>query len=58
MTKFVKGQIVKVNSVIPQGPVEAYRMDDSGTIYCLISWIDEESIAQSRWIKEDVLIPV
>ena len=31
-TKFKKGDKVKVNAVIPQGPVEALRMDEDGEV--------------------------
>ncbi len=58
MANFTKGQAVKVNTVVPSGPVEAYRMDEDGVIYCLISWVDEEGDAQNRWFREDVLVAV
>ena len=58
MANFTKGQTVKVNTVVPSGPVEAYRMDEDGVIYCLISWIDENGAAQNRWFREDVLVAV
>ncbi len=56
MANFTKGQTVKVNTVVPSGPVEAYRMDEDGVIYCLISWIDENGATQNRWFREDVLV--
>ena len=58
MANFTKGQTVKVNTVVPSGPVEAYRMDEDGVIYCLISWIDENGATQNRWFREDVLVAV
>lgn len=55
-TKFKKGDSVKVNQVIPQGPVQALRMDDDGVVYCLIEWTDADGVAQKRWFAEDELI--
>lgn len=57
-TKFKKGDQVKLNVVVPQGPVIAYRMDDDGVVYCLLEWVDENGNAQQRWIPEDKLIGV
>ena len=58
MANFTKGQTVKVNTVVPSGPVEAYRMDEDGIIYCLISWINEDGNTQNRWFREDILTAV
>jgi len=55
-TKFSKGQEVKAIGVIPQGPVEALRMDEDGDIFYLISWTDADGVAQSRWFKEEDLV--
>jgi hypothetical protein len=57
-TKFKKGEEVKAAAVIPQGPVEALRMDDDGNVYYLISWVDVGGINQSRWFSEDELTVV
>jgi hypothetical protein len=57
-TKFVKGQDVKVNAVIPQGPVEKLRMTEDGEFFYYISWTDANGNQQSRWFKEDQLIEV
>ena len=57
-TKFKKGDEVKLNVVVPGGPIQAYRMDDDGVVYCLIQWVDENGTAQERWFKEDDLIGV
>lgn len=57
-TTFKKGQEVKVNAVIPQGPVQALRMADDGTVYCLIQWVDGSGVMNERWFPEDVLIAV
>ena len=29
-TKFIKGQVVKVQSAVPQGPVQGLRMTEDG----------------------------
>ena len=55
-TKFKKGDEVKIKAVIPQGPVEALRMDEDGTVYCLVTWTDAEGQEQQRWFAEDDLI--
>lgn len=57
-TKFVKGQQVKLISVVPQGPVLKLRMDDDGVIWYLISWTDAEGKVQERWFREDELTEV
>lgn len=57
-TKFKKGDEVKLNVDVPSGPIQAYRMDEDGTVYCLIAWTDNEGNAQERWFKEDDLIGV
>jgi len=41
--------------VIPQGPVEKLRMDEDGTVYCMLAWTDAEGVAQKRWFREDEL---
>lgn len=55
-TKFKKGDEVKSVGVIPQGPVEAFSMDDDGNVFYLISWVDAEGCTQSRWFAEDALV--
>lgn len=57
-TKFVKGEVVKVNTVIPQGPVEKLRMDEDGVFWYQISWTDVNGDAQIRWFREDELVAV
>lgn len=54
-TKFTKGQEVKLNSVIPQGPVEALRMDENGNFFYKISWVDEKNNQHERWFAEEDL---
>lgn len=55
-TKFKKGDAVKIKTVVPEGPVQALRMDDDGVVYCLIEWTDVEGNTQQRWFAEDDLI--
>ena len=54
-TKFTKGQEVKVNAVIPQGPVSALRMDEDGNFFYLIKWVDANNTTQERWFAESDL---
>jgi len=56
--QFTIGEEVKVSPapVDPAGPIEAMQMDASGNILYLISWVDENSITQSRWFAEDRLV--
>lgn len=55
-TAFKKGDAVKVKAVVPQGPVEALRMLEDGTVQYLISWTDADGASQSRWFDESTLI--
>ena len=55
-TEFKKGQVVRVREVVPEGPVQALRMDEDGTVYYLIQWTDVDGVAQERWFAEDVLV--
>lgn len=55
-TAFKKGQVVRVREVLPEGPVQALRMDEDGTVYYLIQWTDADGVAQERWFAEDALV--
>lgn len=57
-TTFSKGQQVRLNAVLPQGSVEAFRMDEDGIVYCWISWTDVNGNEQARWFKESELVAV
>jgi len=57
-TKFSKGENVQVVGVIPDGPVQALRMDEDGVVYCLIEWQDADGNTQKRWFSEDELVAV
>jgi len=54
-TAFKKGDVVKLTNVMPQGPVLALRMDDSGVIQYLVEWTDTNGATQQRWFDEDQL---
>jgi len=51
-TAFKKGDNVKVNAVIPQGPVQALRMDEDGTVFYLIEWTSASGETHQRWFAE------
>jgi hypothetical protein len=51
-TKFIKGQEVKLKAVVPQGPVEALRMDEDGNFFYLIAWTDAQGNQHTRWFSE------
>jgi hypothetical protein len=55
-TTFVKGQNVRVNAVIPAGPVEKLRMDEDGVVHYMISWVDADGVNQTRWFAESELV--
>jgi hypothetical protein len=57
-TKFTKNQEVRVNAVIPQGPVKSLRMDEDGKFFYLIEWTDVNGEAHQRWFEEETLIAV
>lgn len=55
-TTFKKGDTVKLVATVPQGPVEALRMDEDGNFFYLVSWTDDNGAVQSRWFEEAQLI--
>jgi len=57
-TKFARDQVVKVRTVVPEGPVLALRMDEDGVVYYLLQWVDQDGNQQERWFAEDVLTGV
>jgi uncharacterized protein YodC (DUF2158 family) len=53
---FKIGDTVKVKAVVPQGPVQRMRMDETtGEISYLLEWADAEGHTQQRWFTEDEL---
>lgn len=57
-TKFKKGQEVKLQAVLPQGPVIALRMDEDGVFYYLVEWTDADGNKNQRWFEEAQLAAV
>lgn len=57
-TAFKKGEVVKVKMTVPEGPVLALRMDEDGTVYYMLQWVDQDGVQQERWFAEDVLTGV
>lgn len=55
MAMFRKGDIAKVIAIVPEGPVKSMRMEESGNIQYLISWIDINGVEQERWFDEGQL---
>ena len=54
-TQFAKNQEVRVKTVVPQGNVQALRMDEDGVVYCLLTWMDVDGVSQTRWFAESDL---
>ena len=57
-TQFKKGDVVQLKAVAPQGPVQALRMLEDGTVQCLVAWTDADGNAHERWFDEDALTGV
>ena len=55
-TKFKKGDNVKLVAVVPEGPVQALRMDEDGNFFYLVEWTDLEGNKQQRWFEEAQLV--
>jgi uncharacterized protein YodC (DUF2158 family) len=49
---FKKGDVVRLKTVVPQGPVTALRMDEDGVVSYLVQWTDAEGVVQERWFEE------
>lgn len=54
-SQFKKGDVVKLKTVVPEGPVQSIRMDDDGVVQYLIEWTDADGVVQQRWFNEDQL---
>ncbi len=57
-TMFKKGDTVKLLITVPQGPVEALRMDEDGNVQYLVAWTDVDGTTHSRWFDEAQLTAV
>jgi len=55
-TAFKKGDTVKLVATIPQGPVQALRMDEDGNVQYLVSWTDADGAEHQRWFDEAQLV--
>lgn len=55
MAAFKKGDVVRVMSVIPEGPVLNMRMDEDGIVQYRIEWTDLAGEVQTRWFDESEL---
>lgn len=53
---FKKGDVVKLNTVVPQGPVLDIQVNPEGEIIYLIAWTDAEGSEQIRWFSEAQLV--
>lgn len=54
-TMFKKGELVKVKITVPQGSVQALKMDEDGNVWYLVPWTDENGRNQERWFIEEQL---
>ena len=57
-SEFKKGDVVKLITVVPEGPVQSIRMTDEGVVQYLVSWTDIDGISHERWFDEDQLTGV
>lgn len=51
-TTFKKGDVVRLNTSVPQGPVLAMRMNEEGDVSYLVEWVDAAGVTQQRWFEE------
>lgn len=53
---FKIGDVVRLKSVVPQGPIVRMRMDEeTGVIFYLLQWTDQDGQTQQRWFSESQL---
>lgn len=52
---FKKGDVVRLVTVVPEGPVKSIRMNDDGVVYYLVEWTDSVGDTHQRWFDEDQL---
>jgi hypothetical protein len=57
MATFKKGDVVKVKTVLPEGPIVKMRMDDDGTVFYLLAWTTD-GVEHERWFTDDQLVAV
>jgi hypothetical protein len=56
VTKFLRGDIVKLKATVPEGPIIKLKMSEEGEITYLVKWTDVDGATQERWFAEDELI--
>jgi uncharacterized protein YodC (DUF2158 family) len=53
---FKIGDVVRLKSVVPQGPIVRMRMDEeTGMVSYLLEWTDHDGQTQQRWFSESQL---
>ncbi len=52
---FKKGDVVKLITVVPEGPVQSIRMTEEGVVQYLVAWTDADGITHERWFDEEQL---
>jgi uncharacterized protein YodC (DUF2158 family) len=55
-TKFQKGETVRLDKTVPQGPVVKLRMDEEGNFFYLVKWTEADGVTKSRWFAENELV--
>jgi hypothetical protein len=53
---FKKGDLVKLVTVVPEGPVQSIRMTEDGDVQYLVGWTDVDGVVHERWFDEEQLI--
>ena len=53
---FKKGDVVKLKTVVPSGPILAMRMTEEGDVQCLVGWKDADGVEQQRWFDQSQLV--
>ena len=54
---YKKGDVVRLKAVVPQGPIGAMRMDEDGTVWCMLEWTGDDGQVHSRWFQADDVEP-
>lgn len=54
---YKKGDVVRLKATVPQGPIGAMRMDEDGTVWCMLEWTGDDGQVHSRWFQADDVEP-
>ena len=54
---YKKGDVVRLKAIVPQGPIGSMRMDEDGTVWCLLEWTGADGQVHSRWFQIDEVEP-